>query len=485
MGEQTALLRVLKGSYKGSEMPLELEHAFVLGSSIECDITIDDESLSDRQLTFVVKEDGVDITILDGEKEIYKDGIRIQQDQFPLPFFEALHVGEFCFAIGPSGLDWPDINLSIKNDDHKDQNKPSEENSVSEEADEFETDEFEINETKQTQNLTEPGNDSLDTKGAQEEIDESEKQKTHKKGTKKKALRILSLVAFILIGLVIAGFYYLDSLVSQNNETNSKEILSQSEMIEGILLENDWKDLRLVKNKQDDTETTLKIIGYLDTQRQKEELLFALNGKRISCELDIFINEQMLSAGHSLLNAFSFRGVELSIGRRAGTLVAKGYIENLDRWHKIKALLERDVEGLRLLVDEVDTAARRLDKLKDTVEKIGLKNEVSLFLSNEGFIVARTALDPDNEHKWTVVEEAYKKSFGDQPKLIRLVDKPNWINIKSINLGNEPYIMLADGTKYIEGSMLKNGLIVEKINEYGVELKGKHGIRIVPIRLRE
>ncbi len=508
MADNRYLLKVLTGIYQESELPLEYGE-YILGHSLECDINIEDATLSGPEIKIMVSEEGVRIEKLNADRSMSYQGVYTELSEFVVDVYQPINLEGFCFAIGLEGEEWPDIDLNEKQvEPELDTIEVSQEGeeAESEEIAEFSEamlledgvseehevlneevtqseDDFNINPTQEIQEFTDNHGGLSET--VREENEHKPVDPASSGGNKKNKINLYTKIAglvFIIgvIGIISVSFY--QGLQDQKKQTK-QIVLSDEEIIRKIIKEKKLKKVKVVSSLENPN--LPKIIGYVTTDKMFGDLVSELARNRVQYEMDVYIDEHMLSAGYSLLNAFSFRGVELGIGRRPGTIVAKGYIENLDKWNKIKAVIGRDIEGLKLLVDEVDTPARRLEKLNEILLDMDLESEVKLFLSDEGIIFARTSLSTSNEPKWQIVEDAYKKSFGDQPRLVTLVDKRNWINIKSVNLGAEPYLVLADGRKYVEGALMDNDYIVEKINEDGVILKGKYGIRVMPLRLKE
>lgn len=494
MATQRYVLKVLNGIYSGSELPLEAGE-YVFGSAVDSDINIEDPALQPHEGRISVSDQSVTLQLEQHERPVHVGGQPFAELAINIQPYVPVYLGDFCFVLGREGEPWPEMDLGryepeAENaesaetdvstgeaeapaaDDGAEQSEgvdtqadvEREEVAASEEAKSFEADD-----ALKTEEISLDDFEDLDTT----------KQDAESAGGKSKAA-----VAALLVVIVIVGVFAIVSMWQANHDAQKRKELqriSNEEVIREVIHQS---GLKVEIRESEIPGGKPRLSGYIAEDKQRAAFIAELDQAEARYQSDVYVIEQMLQAGYSLLNAFSFRGVELSAGRRPGTLVAKGYIESLERWLKIKVVIERDIEGLLALVDEVDTPSIRLGKLEESILRAGLDQEVKLYLSPDGLILARTSLSFENEPKWKILEDAFKKSFGNEPRLVTLIDDNNWIKIVAINFsGPVPYIVLEDGRKYIEGSNLDNGYKLKEISPNGVILQGQFGERVMPLKL--
>lgn len=489
MATQRYVLKVLNGIYSGSELPLEAGE-YVFGNAADSDINIEDPALQAHEGRLSVSDEAVALQLEQHERPVHVGGRPYAEATIDLQPYVPVYLGEFCFALGREGEQWPDMDLGRYEPEPEPEPEAGEEDGAAESAQTDGDPEGEQVTAEADGGAAQAGDEgaeaeakdaspteeiNLDDFGDQDDAD----KRADGAGWKAKAV-----VAALLVVVVIVGAFVTLSMWQANQEAQKRRELqriSNEELIREVI---DQSGLKIEIRESEVPGGKPRLAGYIAAEKERAAFIAELDQVEARYQSDVYVVEQMLQAGYSLLNAFSFRGVDLSAGRRPGTLVAKGYIENLERWLKIKVVIERDIEGLLALVDEVDTPAIRLGKLEESILRAGLDQEVKLYLSPDGLILARTSLSFENEPKWKILEDAFKKSFGNEPRLVTLIDDNNWIKIVAINFsGPVPYIVLEDGRKYIEGSSLDNGYKLKEISPNGVILQGQFGERVMPLKL--
>jgi len=496
MATQRYVLKVLNGIYSGSELPLE-SGEYVFGNAADNDINIEDPALQAKEGQLIVSDDSVVLQLEQQERAVHFGGRPYSDQSVQLQPFVPVYLGEFCFALGLDGQPWPELDLGR----YEPEPEPAEDvlgeddaadadNSGNSQGDAGVAVEGELPQKGHSAlsegdaaGTAEPPSAESDALVLDEANDEKDEQSTEqvqsRSGWRAKAVVVALLMVVVCVGGFVSFSMWQSSLEDQARRERQR--ISNEQLLQDVI---DQSGLKIEIREPEIPAGKPRLVGYIATEKERAAFIAELDRVEARYQSDVYVVEQMLQAGYSLLNAFSFRGVDLSAGRRPGTVVAKGYIENLERWLKIKVVIERDIEGLLALVDEVDTPAIRLGKLEESILRAGLDNEVKLYLSPDGLILARTSLSFENEPKWKILEDAFKKSFGNEPRLVTLIDDNNWIRIVAINFsGPVPYIVLEDGRKYIEGSSLDNGYKLKEISPNGVILRGQFGERVMPLKL--
>lgn len=489
MATQRYVLKVLNGIYSGSELPLEMGE-YVFGNAADNDINIEDPALQSNEGRLVVSEQGVVLQMEQHDRPVHVGGRPYAEASIELQPYVPVYLGEFCFALGREGEQWPEMDLGRYEPEPEPevtQSESVEETDGGESSEQGERSAEDANDGAVAQDgaadgpkrSTPLGDIDLDDYADQGDSEAASAGKSSGAGWKIKAVVAALLLIFVCVGVFMSLSMWQESQEAQKRRELQR--ISNEEVLRDVI---NRSGLKIEIREPEMPGGKPRLAGYIATEKERAAFIAELDNVEARYQSDVYVVEQMLQAGYSLLNAFSFRGVDLSAGRRPGTLVAKGYIENLERWLKIKVVIERDIEGLLALVDEVDTPAIRLDKLEESVLRAGLDQEVKLYLSPDGLILARTSLSFENEPKWKILEDAFKKSFGNEPRLVTLIDDNNWIKIVAINFsGPVPYIVLEDGRKYIEGSSLDNGYKLKEISPNGVILQGQFGERVMPLKL--
>jgi type III secretion protein D len=95
----------------------------------------------------------------------------------------------------------------------------------------------------------------------------------------------------------------------------------------------------------------------------------------------------------------------------------------------------------------------------------------------DGFVRAKGAIKPSEENAWRAAQIWFDSTFGRNVVLqsevaisaAKIPSAP--IGIQSVWAGKRPYLIDGHGDKYFEGSVVKNGWVVEKIEDGKVTLR--------------
>ncbi|MEJ2756406.1 MAG: EscD/YscD/HrpQ family type III secretion system periplasmic domain-containing protein, partial [Gammaproteobacteria bacterium] len=389
-----------KGLYRDSELSLE-QGTYTFGSSADNDINIEDPALRENEGRLVVSESGVTFQLETPAPTVYVGGHRQTEAEFDLNPYDAIYLGDFCFVVGREGEAWPEIDLSVRDEStetaDEQASKSSDEGAdepgdnpgrtgpeasdASPSANAQTSDRHKhlddpVDETvsnikasaSRASTLKEPMASDFDELLAGPAEEEKPKKSSNWRGK-------LAFVLLFFVVMSVGGFvgYNMWKANKEEEVQREQQRISNEEVIKDVIARS---GLKIEIREPEVPGGKPRLVGYIASDKERAALITDLDKMNASYQSEVYVVEQMLQAGYSLLNAFAFDGVDLAAGRRYGTLVAKGYIENLDRWLKIKVVIERDIEGLLSLIDEVDTPGSRLQKLEKSITRAGLDREV-------------------------------------------------------------------------------------------------------------
>ncbi len=207
----------------------------------------------------------------------------------------------------------------------------------------------------------------------------------------------------------------------------------------------------------------IKVSGYVKTNEQKQRLIRNILRIRGDITHNIWVtsnieNNALLIAqtlGEELIH-FSSKG--------NGVLYASGYIQSQANWIKLKSNILEDIEGIEVINDVQIKPI--LELLKGALQKQDLSEQINLRQKDNQFIVSGkpTQAQIKQWHKllnqiirpvdgyWQVVEDfsvAETKEFK--------------LSLRSVSIGEIPFIVSKDGNKYLEGAHLGEGYYLKKI----------------------
>ena len=114
MRDQSWILKILSGTHVGAEVVLSDKES-VLGRDENCDLVLDDVSLSAQHISLRTAASGAHLTLLDTSKPIYIDGEECAEKETLLKPFQVITIGTLFLAVGPADEEWPAIDLLLEN----------------------------------------------------------------------------------------------------------------------------------------------------------------------------------------------------------------------------------------------------------------------------------------------------------------------------------------------------------------------------------
>ena len=148
-------------------------------------------------------------------------------------------------------------------------------------------------------------------------------------------------------------------------------------------------------------------------------------------------------------------------------------------------LLEAGLDKQRLAKLSSDTAINRAQMQKEAASaldalkgRLAALNITDLQVSSQlGMITVFGTVDPANKETWTATQQWFDQNYGSKVMMqanVSFTPRKNMaapIIVQSIWAGTIPYFIDSKGDKYFEGSMLKDGWNVEKIEDGKVVLQ--------------
>ena len=145
-----------------------------------------------------------------------------------------------------------------------------------------------------------------------------------------------------------------------------------------------------------------------------------------------------------------------------------------------------DVSGIQAIEDDgIQTLLKRKQALEQFVEKKGLSSRIRVTISNNR-ITVDGELTQNELTRWGDLYLEFQELHGKGPAIIeRLFNARDRIKliIRSVSVGDTPFLVSKDGKKYMEGSSLGSNYFINKITpDYvllsndGVEIPIYYGV---------
>lgn len=453
MGE-ARLLRILSGPHFGAEMSLR-PGRYAIGTDENCDIVLSDSRLAPRHAFLILSDEQVSIEPGDGAVTVGGAAIdgRVAVDDFT-----PVLIGTTMLALGPANATWPEIPLEKPAPDPP---EPADDTqSASADAAALPA--------AAVPAVADP------TPAAVAEAPPAATEEADRRDWRRWG-RWAALAAAAVVLLVAAGFG-LHAWDAGRDPTPAADAPTSRAQVEKIVDELDFGSALEVSEGAGASDGRVEVQGYLDTEQQRRELLAAL--QPMQGQLDVRVWSTALM-DESIRQVLSGLRLQLDVSEtKQGKVVLAGVLPNTVSEDDLRAALQRDVPGITSIDLEVVSSAAAMRWLRDRIAGIGVAHE-ALKVSQEGHsFVVNGELETGLESKWHDLVQTFERRYGAQ---LALQDDVSFgsigqgptfdFNIRAINLGPPPYMTLDSGAKYLVGSRLDNGMILEQIMANGMVLR--------------
>ncbi len=435
------LLKVLSGSNAGALVRLRVGE-IVIGKSMSSDIILHDENIADLHVKLKVKDESMVLEAL--AKPVFVDNKPLDADECVLKPYQVVTLGSIDFFIA-------------------DARKPGRRNSQG------------IDASQEPPVITAVAGHTgrsqkegrLDGKQGVRTTHLSSRPSVPGAGGGKwfwLGLGVLLLANFL---------YFLPNLLSLAEQMGLKE--SSQQRAESVLDRLDSEGLVLSKG----TDGRASITGYVNSRDERRELINKFNRAGSDINYRIWVREDLVMNAGRVARALGQPDLRFS-NLEEGKLAANGYVSSDEDWAQIKNNIMSDVSGIQAISDtDVQTLLKRKEALVQFIEKKGLSSRVKVTIE-QGRIKIDGELTQGELSRWADLYQEFVALNGDGPAVIEnLYDARDRIKlvIRSVSVGETPFLVSKDGRKYMEGSNLGNSYFIKKITPDHV-LLSNNGIEI-------
>ncbi|TXH66320.1 MAG: EscD/YscD/HrpQ family type III secretion system inner membrane ring protein [Thiothrix sp.] len=427
------LLKVLSGSNAGALVRLKVGDV-VIGKSMSSDIILHDESIADLHIKLKVDEENITLEAL--AKPVLIDNKEVELGDHALKPYQVVSLGSIDFFIA-------------------DVRKPGRRGTENKPADQV---------IPPTVNLETPTENQRAPLKSQTPTEVKPKSKALGWALLLGGLCLLVLANVLFMRPYISGLAEKVGL-SESAEQRAQELLKKIQPT----------DLTVVR----DPDGRVAISGYVQTRDDKRELMnqALLAGNGINYR--VWVREDLVANATQVARALGQNDLSFS-NLEEGKLAAHGYVSDEADWAQIKTNIMTDVNGIQAIDDRsVQTLIKRKEALVQFIEKKGLSSRVKVTIEN-GRIKVDGELTQNELKRWATLYDEFTQTNGAGPaigeNLYNVRDRLKLV-IRSVSVGETPFLVSKDGKKYMEGSNLGNDYFVKKITPDHV-LLSNNGIEI-------
>lgn len=433
------LMKILSGSNAGASVRLKVGE-IVIGCSMSSDIILHDESIADTHLRLKVFQDVIQLEVL--ASPVLIDNKEVSVDKLMLKPFQVVTLGNVDFFIA-------------------DPRKPGQRDSQAGNGADVNT-------------IDAVAIDKSSVVGSQAVAEAKLASANSAKKARKKS-RSGFLFLLLGLGILIAAniFYFLPSLLNIAEQVGLRE--SPLEKAEAIVSTLDIDNLKVEGGHR-----AAVISGYVDTLEDKRRIMtrVGLSGAE-GVNYRIWSHDELVSNAERVAYALGQRDIRF-IALEEGRLEAQGYVSNGEDWKQIKVNIMDDVSGISAIEDEgIQTLLKRKQSLEQFIEKKGLSSRIRVTIEDNRVKVSGE-LTRSELNRWSDLYLEFQELYGKGPAIIEdLYNARDRIKlvIRSVSVGETPFLVSKGGKKYMEGSSLGNNYFIKRITPDHV-LLSNNGVEI-------
>ena len=421
------LLKVLSGANAGAIVRLKTG-TLTIGRSMSCDIILHDENIAEQHVNIDITNDTITLKPL--ALPVLVDGQDITSHEVQINPYQIITVGDVDFFIADPRMSESEAkvtNARIRKE-----------------------------QLAQAQKLV----------GSTKTSNLAGKHKVKKSFLSNKGYLWLGLLLLLLANLL----YFLPNLI-----TLSEKLGFKSTPID------DTK--QLVTNLNNETLSVVEkspgnivVTGYAKNTAERNDIVNQVMrmGKNVTHR--IWVNSELAESASMIANTLGEKGIHFKPRTEPGVVSAFGFVSNSQDWERVKTSILADVKGIKQIDEtELQTLLKRLEALQQFIEKNGLSDRIRVAI-NQGKITVGGELTNTEIKRWKDLYSEFVATYGEGPSIVEnLYDARDRIKlaIRSVSVGEIPFLVSKDGKKYMVGSSLGNNYFIKDIKPDHVLLTNK------------
>lgn len=407
-------LKILNGVNVGATARLTESSPLVIGRSAACDLILNGADVADKHVKIEISNDRVRLLPL--AQPVYVDDEDIGLHEITLRPYQIIGIGKVEFAVGDGSIAWSDVTKVPR-----------------------------VQKKSKSSSRDDQQSGGWDLK------------------------KILFWLTSIVL-LIAANVHYfsrdaggiLGVLGVKAPVTAKVEKTVTDFDLPGIKVQKDKKGKQL-------------ITGYVDTRAQKQRLVNKIRRLDRTVRYKIWADTDIENNAGLIASTFKERNLKFTSDR--GKLDVQGFVSTQESWDNVKQNIERDMDGITSINDaNIKTFESQLKQLRNTKNQEAFAERLKLEL-NEGSILATGELIDQEMDVWNRIHTSFSRKNENLIPVVSKISNPRTninLKIRSVSVGDVPFLVSKDGKKYFKGSTLADGYTVERIEVDRIIIKHKN-----------
>jgi len=458
------ILRILNPPHAGAQAEIGSE-PLSIGSGADCDLVLTDPLLQPAHCKIRLAGEGIEVELIGGAAHL--DGEPVEKSPFTVRAGQVLSIGSTHMAFGDLGQVWSAVSIPVL----------------------------------KTLGGSAPAVDDAEKETAVANKSESPNPTDSAKAASMRRFQIAALgSAVLLLVLLMALFFYRAeqkrAMTSMARTPGSQNLLGNDYYKTSV--DNQAVDAVAEKIRRQISGSSVSVYErsgrsvlrvYVRTREQASQAQSLANSAGSEVFSEIVSLEEIEKSAQMIA---SMQGYELDVTfSKDGTAYWTGFVPTQADWKALQQRLEVDLPYIKENVSEI-TFAKQIDEtLRQLLAEARITVEVAMNTQPRAIVLYGTM--PENlSDGWTKVFTALKEKYGSivefkddvgTGKAVVVEGNPFHSEITGVTLGAIPSVILLDGQRIYEGTILQDGSTLTEIAENQLILSGPQGKRKIPLNL--
>ncbi len=224
---------------------------------------------------------------------------------------------------------------------------------------------------------------------------------------------------------------------------------------------------------------TVVVQGWVNSSKELTDLQSTLQSQACPYVSEVSNDSFITDVLNEVLASHNEDEVKLRFGKAEGVVVATGFVKNYKIWEQISKKIIRDFRNISAVDDQTNSLRKIMNKINEDIIYHGLDGFIIMSGDKRNLHVNMVGSD-DMRTAWREIKEdhAYELGFVQvKENFINL----NQLGIVGINCCENPYLIMADGHRYMQGAYLKNGTKIVSIDTDNVVIMSNNMELKLPI----
>ncbi|MEX1066999.1 MAG: type III secretion system inner membrane ring subunit SctD [Aquisalimonadaceae bacterium] len=268
----------------------------------------------------------------------------------------------------------------------------------------------------------------------------------------------VSLGAVVVVAAVLSGPVW----SSIPSSTSAEAMRTQITELTATLAQQQLPDVRVTMDTQG---KRLNVSGVVADRDALERLHTVVQDYPADVAVRVAATE--LSRVQAVFERVGLPGLTVTHAH-GDTFIVSGYVPDRKHWQAVAETLVKDFAAVGKLRDDgvFDSEQRRID-LTRQLETAELHSLIDVRRGDDDGLVADGVVSRRQLELWARVLADFRREYGELPPVESRVQSINSvmdIDLRSVSVGDVPYVVMRNGERFITGSALPGGYVIDRIH---------------------